>query len=151
MFGALHLMLFKNRFNLLYIWQQNILHIIWNKTMNLCQHLYCNIFPCFIKQANNPFFKVQQRKNWNAEKETALSIYKSGVYFSSFSLFKTGLPPSRLVRQWWFSLLKVLVSFALECCVKYETSEWYIKTGTFCLVFSTKWILCENSSECYFI
>lgn len=45
-----------------------------------------------------PFFKVQQGRTGNSEKETTLPSTKA-EFTSPPSLFKTGLPPSRLVRQ----------------------------------------------------
>lgn len=44
------------------------------------------------------FFKVQQGRTGNSEKEAALPSTKA-EFTSPPSLFKTGLPPSRLVRQ----------------------------------------------------
>lgn len=44
------------------------------------------------------FFKVQQGRTGNAEKETVLPSTKA-EFTSPPSLFKTGLPPSRLVRH----------------------------------------------------
>lgn len=43
-------------------------------------------------------FKVQQGRTGNSEKEAALPSTKA-EFTSPPSLFKTGLPPSRLVRQ----------------------------------------------------
>lgn len=91
-----------------------------------------------------PFFKVQQGRTGNSEKEAALPSTKA-EFTSPPSLFKTGLPPSRLVRHWWFSWLKELVSLPRISAIWGRkalndiTKNWNILLG-----FSTKWILCEK-------
>lgn len=53
---------------------------------------------CKLNELITLFFKVQQGRTGNSEKETALPSTKA-EFTSPPSLFKTGLPPSRLVRQ----------------------------------------------------
>lgn len=70
---------------------------------NQMLQIYFNVFSvlCLIVLLNKLitfFFKVQQGRTGNSEKETALPSTKA-EFTSPPSLFKTGLPPSRLVRE----------------------------------------------------